>query len=48
MPSFETLILKRILILSGSLVGPGNNENRNEFQKGTFLRHVLPKYPSGF
>jgi hypothetical protein len=35
--SFETLILKRVLILSGSLVVPGNDEDRGEYQKGRFL-----------
>jgi hypothetical protein len=39
MSSFETLILKLVLILSGSLVVPGNEENRDESQKGTFLRN---------
>jgi hypothetical protein len=38
MSSFETLILKRVLILSGSLVVLENEENRDESQKGTFLR----------
>jgi hypothetical protein len=33
MSSFETLILKRVLILSGSHAGPGNVENRDEYQK---------------
>jgi hypothetical protein len=34
MSSFEILILKRILTLSGSLAVPGNEENRYEHQKG--------------
>jgi hypothetical protein len=33
MSSFETLILKRVLILSGSLGVPGKEENRDEYQK---------------
>jgi hypothetical protein len=39
--SFETLILKLVLILSGSLVVHGKEENREEFQKGTFLRRLF-------
>jgi hypothetical protein len=38
MPSFETLILKLVLILSGSLVVQGKEEKREEYQKGTFLK----------
>jgi hypothetical protein len=37
MPSFETLILKRVLILSGSHDVLENDEDRGKFQKGTFL-----------
>ena len=46
LPSFETLILKCVLILSGSLVVPGNEENRNEYQKGTFLKRDLDSPPT--
>src|SRR5918992_5310107 len=37
MPSFETLILKRVLIHRRSLVVLENDEDSDEFQKGTFL-----------
>jgi hypothetical protein len=37
MSSFETLILQRVLILSGSLLVQGKEENSGEFQKGSFM-----------
>jgi hypothetical protein len=43
MSSFETLILKWVLILSGSLVVPENDEDSDEYQKGTFLRQHFPR-----
>jgi hypothetical protein len=33
MSSFDTLILKLVLILSGSLVVPGKEEKQEEYQK---------------
>jgi hypothetical protein len=36
--SFDTLILKRVLILHRSLVVPEKEEKKEEYQKGTFLR----------
>jgi hypothetical protein len=38
MTSFDTLILKWVLILSGSLVVPENDEDSDEYQKRLFLR----------
>jgi hypothetical protein len=41
LPSFETLILKWVLILSGSLLVLKKEAMKDEFQKGSFLRHSL-------
>jgi hypothetical protein len=43
--SIDTLILKRVLILSGSLLVPGKEEKMDEFQKGTFLIQNTPHRP---
>jgi hypothetical protein len=49
MSSFETLILKRVLILSGSHDVPEYDEDKGKFQKGTFLIYVpdSPSHPVG-
>jgi hypothetical protein len=36
LPNIDTLILKRVLILSGSLLVPGKEEKMDKFQKGSF------------
>jgi hypothetical protein len=47
MSNFEILILKRVLILSGSLGVQGKEEKWNEFQKGTFLKQPAVRTPQG-
>jgi hypothetical protein len=42
LPSLDTLILKRVLILSGSLLDLGKEEKMDGFQKGPFLIQDCP------
>jgi hypothetical protein len=42
MPSFDTLILKRVLILSGSHGVPENDDDSDEYQKRSFLIQLYP------